>query len=369
MPSPLDDPRASDLLSAQPDDVHAVAANFAAAAHEATLTAAGLTAAREDGVWTGHAATSFRQAVGRMPSELDRVRSGYAAVADALRAYEPELARIQSDFTRVIAALESEQTQLQLAQATAQEARDAIVRAGAMPRFDPRAARADELAAARADGVVGRHTADIAALRARAYALLDAFETVRDTCRAAVAAAQRTAPVDPDPGRGRVILGPGGRIERVARVQARVVARDAASAAQAQAEQHEEQRRVATMLARAEAMLTARSTGAPGSAAEHVAAAAFAATIIAAGASRLRDGRAQAAAADAELDHAGELKDGAGRRVTIYSRAAEAERRALIDIDGAYFESSAGRPPFRHPVTPTLDYLGSFDTVRHPAGL
>ena len=205
MPSPLDDPRAGDLITARPDDVHQVAATFAAAAQEADLTAAGLTAAREDGVWTGHAATSFRNAVGRMPSELDRVRAGYAAVSGALRAYNPELARIQSEFVAVMAAFDDAETQLQFAQATAQEARDALVPADAMPKFDPRLTRRDELAAVRADGVVDRRAADVQALRARAYALLDAFGAVRATCRTAVAAAQHTAPVDPG-SRGRTVI-------------------------------------------------------------------------------------------------------------------------------------------------------------------
>ena len=205
MSSPLDDPRARDLLTARPDDVHEVAATFAAAAQGADLTAAGLTAARDDGVWTGHAATSFRDAIGRMPSELHRVQAGYSVVAGALRGYEPELARIQSEFVAVMAAFDDAQTQLQLAQATAQEARDALVRAGAMPRFAPRLARRDELAAVRADGVVDRQAADVEALRARAYALLDAFEAVRDACRTAVAAAQRTAPVRAG-GQGRTVV-------------------------------------------------------------------------------------------------------------------------------------------------------------------
>lgn len=282
MASPLNDPRARDLLAAQPDDVQQVAARFRAAAHEAELTAAGLTAAREDGVWTGHAANAFRNAIGRMPSELHRVHAGYAAVADALSTYEPELARVQSEFVRAIARLQDAQSQLQLAQATAQEARDAIVRAGARPLLNPRTAREDELAAARADGVVVRHAADVQAWSAQAYALLDAFAALRSTCRAAVAAAQRTAPVDPDPGQGRTVVDPSGRLAHVRWLQERTVARN-------------------------EAATTAEEG--------HVAVVAFLAVILAAGANHVRrDGAVETRGGEELLEDAGSLERADRRR-------------------------------------------------------
>lgn len=205
MSDPVADPRARDLLAAHPDDVAALGATFRGAAGESETTAVGLDAARHDATWTGRAADAFRRAVGRLPPVLGRVRAGYAAVADALAAYEPELARLQGGFTVVVAERTEIEGRLRAAEATARMAHtDLAARRGGAP---PWGARPDaELAAARADGAVVAYRAQLAALTQRAFALLDEFATARDACRDAVAAAQQTAPVRPS-GQGITVIG------------------------------------------------------------------------------------------------------------------------------------------------------------------
>lgn len=206
MSDPLDDPRAIDLLAARPDDVSALSVGFRAAAGESGQTATGLRAARSDGTWTGRAADAFRRAIGRLPVELDRVRAGYSAVAEALAAYEPELSRIQSAFERVIAERNDLRSRLAAAQTAAEAARGAFTWTGRTGSADRRSLAAAELASARADGSVALYRDEIARLTASAYALLDEFSAVRGACRDAVAAAQRTAPVRPEPGQGTTVI-------------------------------------------------------------------------------------------------------------------------------------------------------------------
>jgi hypothetical protein len=194
MSDPLDDPRATDLLAASPDDVSALAVNFRAAAGESGTTAAGLSAAQQDGTWSGRAADAFRRAIGRLPGALGRVGDGYAAVADALTAYEPELFRIRSAFIGVIAELSDTQMRLGIAAMVSRTADDAFA---AMPRGRQTVAGAD-LAVARAGGAADAYRREIAAQTGRAFSLLDEFAAVRAQCRAAIAAAQRTAPVRPE---------------------------------------------------------------------------------------------------------------------------------------------------------------------------
>lgn len=201
MSDPLDDPRATDLLAARPDDVSALAANFRAAAGESDTTAAGLSAARNDGTWTGRAAETFRRAIGRLPSALYRVRDGYADVAAALTAYEPALSRIQAAFVQVIAQRADVQSRLGTAQATAQTAQADFNR-----HTPPRALTGAELAVASADAAVDGYRRELATLTSRALALLDEFVAVRADCRDSIAAAQRTAPVRPEAGQGVTVV-------------------------------------------------------------------------------------------------------------------------------------------------------------------
>ncbi|MGH2916893.1 MAG: hypothetical protein ACRDMX_18100 [Solirubrobacteraceae bacterium] len=207
MDDPLQDPRAADLLAAHPDEVATLAANFQAAADESAMTATGLRAAQQDGIWTGRAANAFRGAIGQLPGQLSQVQAGYAAVSDALRAYEPELASIQSSFAALLAHRAQLTAQLTAAETISADAHQAVAAAAAQgPSGRPGVAASAELAIAGADRSIGAYRGEIDALNARGYALLDEFAATRDSCRAAVAAAQRTAPVRPIQGMGEVVI-------------------------------------------------------------------------------------------------------------------------------------------------------------------
>jgi hypothetical protein len=203
---PLDDPRATDLLAARPDDIGALAANFHAAAGESATTAAGLSAARNDGTWTGRAAEAFRRAIGRLPGELDRIRDGYSAVATALTGYEPELSRIQAAFVQVVADRADVLSRLGIARATADTARAVLATTEQNRHGQPRALAGAELAVAGADGVLEGYRRELATLTSRALALLDEFAAVRADCRDSIAAAQLTAPVRPKSGQGVTVI-------------------------------------------------------------------------------------------------------------------------------------------------------------------
>jgi hypothetical protein len=204
MGDPLADPRACDLLAAEPDEAAALAAVFRSAASESSHTAVGLAAAQDDGVWTGRAADAFRRAIGVLPRRLGRVGTGFAAVAAALGQYESNLALIQPVFVSVIAELKDAQARLPGLKATQTQADGGLLAASSMPGAG-RAARA-EVAAARADGAVASCIVEIGHLRRRAFELLDEFAAARQSCREAIVEAQRGAPVPPPVGSGVVVV-------------------------------------------------------------------------------------------------------------------------------------------------------------------
>lgn len=309
MLDPLADPRATDLLAAVPDDVAMLAATFRAAAGEAELTAAGLGAAQQDAVWTGRAADRFRDSIGHVPEELDRVRAGYAAVAAALSAYEPELARVQSTFVTVVA----------------------------------------ELTAIQATGRVDAHARECAELTARAQALLDEFSTVRATCRDEVAAAQATAPVRPRarPPAGSAVVSVDGTV---------AVAR----------------RRIGAMIRRADALLGTpyvsgggHSTGAMG---DGLDCSGFVSAVLRSGGALSAPVTTEGFAAQPGIASGpGRLvtiydRTGCGPNEHV-----------IIDLAGRFYESgggsASGGAPFVHQFTPSAAYLASFNTVLHPVGL
>jgi hypothetical protein len=154
---PMLDPRAEDLITFDPDRVAAAVRDLNEAAGEAEATQRGLEAARHDGMWTGHAAATFRSSIGRVPAELRKLWHGFAAVGSAMYRYSEATAVIQDDFQRVMA-----------------HAARAAQRVGAGD---------DERAAAE---IVHHHR--------RAYELLDEFDGHRAAVRAAIAAAAHMAP-------------------------------------------------------------------------------------------------------------------------------------------------------------------------------
>jgi hypothetical protein len=204
MSDPLADPRATDLLAAEPDEAAALAGVFRSAASESSHTAVGLAAAQHDGVWTGRAADAFRRAIGALPRRLGRVGTGFSAVATALAQYESNLALIQAAFVRVIAELEDARSRLPGLEAVQAQADGALLAASTLPGAG-RMARA-EIAAARADGAVAACNAEIVRARRRAFELLDEFAAARESCREAIVEAQHGAPVTPPVGSGNTVV-------------------------------------------------------------------------------------------------------------------------------------------------------------------
>ncbi len=209
MNDPLSDPRAFDLLSAEPDELVALVAAFRTAAEESHQTAVGLTAARDDGTWTGRAANAFRRAIGRLPVELGKVRAGFSAVADALHVYDTELTRIKGEFVQIVGSLTDAQNRLGPAQTNATSATDTLKTTVHQHGVKLPALTAAELSVARADGAVGDLHRQIHGLRGRAFALLEEFESVRETCRSSIHAARSTAPVGPQ-SQGTAVSDPSG---------------------------------------------------------------------------------------------------------------------------------------------------------------
>ena len=212
MTDPLADPRAADLLAAVPADVIALASAFHTAAQEASMTATGLLAARDDGVWTGHAADSFRHAIGHVPAELTHIRAGYSAVATALSDYEVTVSLVQTQFVKVVGELNDMHAQIGTATTATTQAQAGMAPAHATSLDQLRQA---ELAVARARSTLEEYHAEAAQLRGRAFTLLDEFDAARSLCRATVAAAQRTAPARPQSGEGRHVAAAAGRLSRV----------------------------------------------------------------------------------------------------------------------------------------------------------
>lgn len=159
MSDPLIDPRARDLIAADPDEVAALASGLAQAASDSAVTAGGLSAAQRDATWTGVAADAFRGRVAPVPARLGRIEMRLCAVSQALAAYEDGLAPMRAAFIGTMAALAD-------AEARAAQARTA---AEAM-------AWADEAER----------------LHARAAQLLDEFDALRIACRGRIASVEAT---------------------------------------------------------------------------------------------------------------------------------------------------------------------------------
>jgi uncharacterized protein YukE len=196
MTDPLSDPRAADLLSADPGEVWSLAGAFRRIAGEAESTAAGLRGAQGGAVWTGAAASAFRSEVGQLPGELDKVRSSYQGVADALDAYEGELASVRSAFQRVAQQLGGAQSSLSSAQGQLSSAQGELSNATAAPHATAHtpAVRDAHDAVQAASGAVGRVQAEVSGLEAQGFALLDRFQVARDYCQGRVAGECSAAP-------------------------------------------------------------------------------------------------------------------------------------------------------------------------------
>jgi cell wall-associated NlpC family hydrolase len=364
---PLADPRAEDLLAAVPADVTALAAAFHTAATEAGMTAAGLRAARNDGTWTGHAADSFRQSIGHVPAELERVRTGYSAVAVALRDYEDTLALIQSEFVKVVGELGDVRTQIGTTQTAATIAKNGMTPGHPLSYNDLLQA---ELAIARAQHTLEGYHAEARRLHARALTLLDEFATARTLCRATVAAAGQTAPARPLAGQGKHVAGLDGRLSRAGGAVWQMTPLAGGDGGSPSAE---ERRRIAAMIRAADRLLGTpyvsgggHSGGGPQGGGLDCSG--FVSAVLRSGGYLNGPVTTEGFAAQPGIS------TGPGRYVTIYDRTGcGANEHVIIAIHGRFYESGGGSgsggAPFVHQFHPDAGYLASFNTVLHPTGL
>jgi len=361
---PLSDPRAEDLLAAVPGDVSTLASAFHTAAQEAAMTATGLVAAREDGTWTGHAADSFRDSIGQVPSELEHIKRGYSAVATALGDYEVTLALIQSEFVKVVGQLSDLNTQIGTARTTATHAQSGMTPGHPMTFNDLRQA---ELAIAQARRTLEGYHAEAHTLRSRAFTLLDEFDAARGLCRATVQAAQRTAPVRPQAGQGKRITAASGQL---ATAGSGVWQMTPVGGPGDRGLPPEERQRIESMIRAADGLLGTPYVygGGHGGSDGGLDCSGFVSAV-------LRSGGYLNGAMTTE-GFAGQpgIASGPGRYVTIYDRTGcGANEHVIININGRFYESgggsASGGAPFVHQFTPSAAYLASFNTVLHPAGL
>jgi cell wall-associated NlpC family hydrolase len=360
---PLSDPRAEDLLAAVPADVSTLATAFHTAAQEAAMTATGLLAAREDGTWTGHAASAFRDSIGQVPGELEHIKRGYAAVATALSDYEVTLALVQSDFVRVVGQLNDLDTQIGTARTAATTAQTGMTPGHPMTFAQLRQA---ELAIAQTRHALEGYHAQAAALRSRAFILLEEFDTGRELCRATVAAAQRTAPVRPQSGQGKHVAAAGGTLSRVTGATWQMTPMGAGGD---QRLSPEERQRIEAMIRAADGLLgTPYVYGGGHGAGGGLDCSGFVSAVLRSG-GLLND----AVTTEGFASQPG-IASGAGRYVTIYDRTGcGPNEHVIISINGRFYESgggsASGGAPFVHHFTPSPSYLASFNTVLHPTGL
>ena len=363
MIDPLSDPRAEDLLAAIPADVSTLASAFHTAAQEASMTATGLLAAREDGTWTGHAANSFRDSIAQVPSELEHIKLGYSAVATALSDYELSLALVQSEFVKVVGQLSDVTTQIGTAHRAATTARNG------MPPGRPMSLnelRQTELAVAQARHALEGYHAEAATLRSRAFTLLEEFDTARSLCRATVAAAQRTAPVRPQSGQGKHVAAPNGR---VAAVTGGALQMSPVGGGGGKGLSPEERQRIETMIREADGLLgTPYVYGGGHGAGGGLDCSGFVSAILRSG------GYLNGAVTTEGFATQPGITSGPGRYVTIYDRTGcGPNEHVIISINGRFYESgggsASGGAPFVHQFAPSPAYLASFDTVLHPSGL
>lgn len=366
MTDPLADPRAEDLLAAVPSDVSALAGAFHTAAQEAGMTATGLRAARNDGLWSGQAADAFRESIGHVPAELERVRTGYSAVAVALGDYEETLALVQSAFVKVVGEISDIQGYISTAQTTATTAQGGMAPGQPMSYTDLLGA---ELAIARAKHTLEGYHAEARRLHSRAFTLLDEFDTARRLCRATVAAAQRTAPVQPQAGQGKHVSGPTGGLGRVKGA----VFGMTPVAGGAGTPSADERRRIEAMIREADGLLGTPYVSGGG----HAIGGAQDGGLDCSGfvSAVLRSGGYLNGPVTTE-GFAGQpgISTGAGQYVTIYDRTGcGANEHVIIAINGRFYESgggsTSGGAPFVHQFAPSAAYLASFNSVLHPTGL
>jgi hypothetical protein len=196
MGDPLSDPRAQQLLNADPGEVGSLASQFRNVANQAERSAAALRGAHGDGNWTGGAADAFRTQLGKLPGDLAKVHQSYIEVAQALDAYEAELGPLQSQFRSLSEQLTSARSSLGTAQnnlATAKGNLNTATQAPHAASNSPAVVDA-HTAVTSASGAVGNLEGEVSGLEARSFRILDQFDSDRGRARSAVSSASGIAP-------------------------------------------------------------------------------------------------------------------------------------------------------------------------------
>jgi uncharacterized protein YukE len=196
MSDPLSDPRAADLLSAEPGEVWLLAALFRQVGSEAQGIAGALRGAPDQATWTGGAASAFRANVGQLPAQLDKVQQSYEDVASALSVYESDLADVKPAFQRLAEQLGNARGALGGAQGQLTNDQGTLTTALSAPhaKSTSPAVQSAHDAVQAASGTVSRLQGEVSGLEAQGFALLNRFQGARDGCQGKVSSACSLAP-------------------------------------------------------------------------------------------------------------------------------------------------------------------------------
>lgn len=196
MSDPLTDPRAKDLLSADPNEVASLSTQFRNVATDVETAIHGLQGAHNAADWTGPAADLFRQKLGRLPGDLQKVQQSYGDAATTLSAYATHLGPLKSQFQALVPQIQGAQTAVTTAQGNVNAAKGNLTtaqNAKAAKPTDPSVTSAKS-AVNTAGGALTRAQGDLSSLDGRANHILDEFETLRGQARSAIAKAAGLAP-------------------------------------------------------------------------------------------------------------------------------------------------------------------------------
>lgn len=195
MSDPLADPRAVALLRSDPGEVGSLAGTFHRVASQAQTAASGLRGAR-DAHWASPAADAFREKLGKLPGDLDKVQQSYSGVADALTRYEGELGPTRVQFQNLSTQLREARDRLGTAQGQLSSAQGDLSRAahakGATDTSAPVVSA--QSAVTQATGAVNGLQDEVQGLERRGFQILDDFDHVREDARTAVSHAASIAP-------------------------------------------------------------------------------------------------------------------------------------------------------------------------------
>ena len=97
--------------------------------HEAETAIHGLHGAHNSADWTGHAADKFRQQLGKLPGDLQKVAQSYGDAATALNAYATQLGPLKSQFQALVPQIQHAQTTVTTAQGNVNTAKGSLTTA------------------------------------------------------------------------------------------------------------------------------------------------------------------------------------------------------------------------------------------------